>query len=269
MRAYLGLGTGLLLLVLGMFAFGSQQAAAIAQGFRTSDRGLVAGALVSLTKTAPDAVERSTTNNLEQLTGVVSENSALELSSGSSSVQVVTSGSTPALVSDLNGTIKSGDKITASPIAGVGMKAASSTLVIGSAVSNFVVASSQAHTLTDKTGHKTTVHIGAVLVQVDKVFYQAPETQNAFLAPALQDLANNLIGRQVSPVRVLVAGLLVLALFTTIAVLLYSSVRSSIISIGRNPLAESAVRKSLLQIGALVLGLLAFTMLAVYMILSL
>ena len=68
--------------------------------------------------------------------------------------------------------------------------------------------------------------------------------------------------------RVVVAGLLILFIFVTVVVLLYSSVRSSIISIGRNPLSESAVRKSLLQVGLTIFGVMAFTVIVVYLILT-
>lgn len=88
------------------------------------------------------------------------------------------------------------------------------------------------------------------------------------MPPVLQDFANNLAGRSVSPVRVMVAGFLIAFVFVTVVVLLYSSIRSSIISIGRNPLSESAVHKSLLQVGITVFGVMAFSVIVVYLILT-
>jgi len=65
-----------------------------------------------------------------------------------------------------------------------------------------------------------------------------------------------------------VAALLVLFLFAAVIILLYSAVRSSIISIGRNPLSENAVRKGLLEVGLTVVGVLAFTVIVIYLILT-
>jgi hypothetical protein len=149
------------------------------------------------------------------------------------------------------------------------MRATSSTLIIGTAQADLSSVKTETRTITDKGGKKTQVKIGAIPVQVDKVFYEAPSDKNTFLPPAFQDFANTIAGHQVSPVRVLVAALLVILLFIAVTILLYSAVRSSIISIGRNPLSENAVRKSLVQVGLTVVGVLAFTIIVIYLILTL
>src|SRR5206468_2227246 len=146
----------------------------------------------------------------DSMVGVVGDKSLLELSNGISSVQIVTNGVTPALVSDINGDVKTGDKITSSPIAGVGMKATSSTVVIGTAQANLANVKTGTRTITDKGGHARNVKIGAVSLQVDKVFYEAPQSENLYLPPAFQQLANSVAGRQVSAIRVVAAALLVL-----------------------------------------------------------
>jgi len=257
------------LILLGVSSLSAQGASSIAQSFKTDDTNIVAGALVSLRKGTPGTVELSKTENLEQLIGVSGDKSLIELSltNGSAGIQVVTNGSTPALVSDINGTIKTGDKITASPIAGVGMKATVSTLIIGTAQNNLSSVTTETRSITDKQGNKKDVHIGTILIQVDKVFYEAPQDQSTFLPPILQDFANHVAGKQVSAVRVLIAGLLVIFIVITVAVLLYSSIRSSIISIGRNPLSEGAVKKSLIQVGLATSGLLVFMIITIYIIL--
>jgi hypothetical protein len=265
---YLSLGVGLLLFLVGISTLHAEGASSIAQGFQTSDKNVVAGAIVSLKTNTPNTVELSTSTNVDSLTGVAGTKSLIELSNGDSGIQVVTSGVTQTLVSDINGTIKTGDKITASPIAGVGMKATSSTLVIGAAQANLASVKTETRTITDKNGKKKDVKIGAVPVQIDKVFYEAPSDQNTFLPPALQSFANGVAGHQVTAVRVLIAALLVLFLFATVTILLYSAVRSSITSIGRNPLSENAVRKSLLEVGLTVVGVLAFTVIVIYLILT-
>lgn len=263
------LGVALFMLALGMSSLSAQEiVSSIAQGFQTDDSNVKTGALVGLKPGSPNTVELSSTQNVAQIIGVVGSSSLIELSNGTTSVKIVTSGTASTLVSDMNGEVKVGDRITASPISGVGMKATTSGLVIATAQSNFSDAESEARTVKDKSGQEQTVHVGAVQAQIDKVFYQAPEDQNSFLPPALQDFANSVAGHQVSPIRVMLAALLGIVLCGAIAVLLYSAVRSSIISIGRNPLSEPAVHKSLLQVGISILGVLVFAAIVIYLILT-
>ncbi|HTH72627.1 MAG TPA: hypothetical protein VL737_04675 [Candidatus Pristimantibacillus sp.] len=256
------------LFILAMSSLPVQGASSIAQGFKADDSNIVFGAIVSLKSGTANTVELSNSENVDRLLGVAGEGSLIELSNGIGSVQVVTTGQTAALVSNINGDIKTGDKITSSPIAGVGMKALTSTLVIGTAQADLSSATTETRTVTDKDGKKHTVLIGAIPLQVDKVFYETPKDQSSYVPPVLQDFANSLVGRPVSAVRVVVSALLIAFVFVTVVVLLYSSIRSSIISIGRNPLSEAAVHKSLLQVGLTVFGLMAFTVIVVYLVLS-
>jgi hypothetical protein len=265
---YFGLGMGLLLLLIAVSTLSAEGASSIAQGFQTTDPNIVSGALVSLKGNTPNTVELSSSANVDQMTGIAGTKSLIELSNGVSGVQIVTSGVTQALVSDINGSVNTGDKVTASPIAGVGMRATTSTLIIGTAQANQTSVKTEARTIIDKNGKKKDVKIGAIPVQVDKVFYELPSDQNSFLPPALQGFANGVAGHQVSAIRVLIAALLVLFLFAAVTILLYSAVRSSIISIGRNPLSENAVRKSLLEVGLTVVGILAFTVIVIYLLLT-
>lgn len=267
-KRYLGLGLLLALFTFGATSLSVEGASSIAQGFRTTDSNVVPGAIVGLTKGASDTVELSQISNTDQMIGVVGEESLIELSATATSVQIVTNGKSLVLVSDINGSIRIGDKITTSPIPGVGMKATESVLVIGTAQDDLVTSNSESRTVTDKDGKKQTVHIGAVPIQVDKVFYEPRRSTNSFLPPAFQDFANSLAGRQVSPIRVMIAGALVILLFVTVIILLYSSVRSSILSIGRNPLSERSVYKGLLQVGLTVLGVMIFTTVVIYLILT-
>lgn len=262
------LGLVAFVLILALSSLSVRGASSIAQGFQTDGPGIVPGALVSLKSGTANTVELSTVDNLDRLLGVSGEDSLIELSDGTNKLQIVTTGEATALVSDINGEVRTGDKITSSPIAGVGMKALTSTLIIGTAQANLSSVETDTHTITDRDGDKKTVRIGAVPIQVDKVFYEAIQDRNSYVPPVLQDFANNLVGEQVSPIRVMLASLLIAFVFASIVVLIYTSVRSSIISIGRNPLSENAVRKSLLQVGVTSFGVMCFTVVVVYLILS-
>lgn len=250
----------------------AQGNSSIAQQFQTQDRGITAAALVGAVLDNPNSVELANADRADRLIGVVSNEPLIELSNGGNGVQVVTSGLTLALVTDLNGDVVTGDKIAISPIEGVGMKAmkaAEGTTIIGTAQSDLAAAQAETRTINDKSGKEVTVRIGLVQVQVGVAYYTPmPSQKSAFVPSFLQELANNVAGQNVSPMRVLTAALILLLLFLSITVLLYSAVRSSIISIGRNPLSESAVRKSLLQVGLTVAALLVFAVAVIYLVLT-
>jgi hypothetical protein len=266
---YIVLGTALLAFQL-FFAMPSQAQgnSAIAQGFQTKDTGITAAALVSIQKGNPSSIELSNADKADRLTGIVSNNPLIDLSDGGSSVQVVTSGLTFGLVSDLNGQVSNGDRITASPIEGVGMKATESTVVVGVAQGSMGGVETETRTIKDVDGNTKTIRIGVIPIQVNVAYYSIEAGTSSIVPGFLQELANNITGRNVSPIRVLVAALILLLLFVSVTVLLYSAVRSSIISIGRNPLSESAVRKSLFEVGLTVAAVLVFATLTIYLILT-
>lgn len=257
--------------VLGLFVLTSANAestAAISQGFKTTETDLATGALVSLTSGSQSTIQLSNTERVNQLIGVIGDKPLIELSNNDKEAQVVISGTTAALVSDINGDVKTGDKITASPINGVGMRADKSALVVGTAQVDLNSVQTTSRTVNDKQGKPQIVRVGALPIQINVTYYMAPEDKNTFLPPFLQSLANSVAGKDVSPVRVLVSSLVLVFGFLSIAVLLYSSIRSSIISIGRNPLSEGAVRKSLFEVGATALGILLVMLIAIYLVLS-
>lgn len=250
------------------FAAHATSAAAIAQGFQTQEKDVKAGAIMSLKDGSPNNVEFANQDTIDKIVGVVGENPLISLTDGGQSVQVITSGVTSVLVGDINGDVKTGDKITASPIAGTGMKATTSNIVVGTAQADLTSVKTTQHEITDTEGGKHTVKVGLIPVQVNVMFYAAPNDKASFLPSFLQDFANGVAGKEVSPVRVMIAAIIMLLSFLSIAVLLYASVKSSIISIGRNPLSEVSVRKSLFQIGAIVIAILLLALITIYLILS-
>lgn len=261
----------LLIPTLVLFSVSKTQAestSAISQGFKTTETDVIAGALVSLTSGSESTVQLANTDRVNQLIGVIGDRPLIELNNNDKEVQVVISGTTQTLVSDINGDIKAGDRITASPINGVGMKANSSSLTVGTAQDDLGTANTTNRTINDKQGQPQTVKVGAVPLQINVSYYIAPEERDTFLPPFLQSVANSVAGKEVSGVRVLISTLVLLFGFVSIAVLLYSSIRSSIISIGRNPLSEGAVRKSLFEVGATALGILLVMLIAIYLVLT-
>jgi hypothetical protein len=257
-----------LLVFLSVASIGAESAALITQGFQADDTNLSTGALVSLKEGTANTVELANTARAANLVGVVGENAFLELSADGNPVQVVTNGAASVLVSDLNGDVQAGDRIGPSPIAGVGMKVTASSVIVGTAQASLADDSPVERTITAENGETKTVQIGIVPAQINVAAYITGEGKGG-VPSFLQGFANTVAGRQVSPLRVIIASLLVVLLFVSVTALLYSAVHSSIISIGRNPLSEHALRRSLLQVGLTVGGIILLGMATVYLVLKL
>jgi len=254
------------IILLGAPLVRAQGSGAISQGFGTSGGVITDGALVSLKDGSADTVEIATMASAGRLAGIAAANTLVALSSGADELQVIINGTASVLVSDINGEPRAGDKITASPIEGVGMRATANAQIVGSAQTNFTDITSQTRTIADQSGKEHTVRIGRLPVQVSVAYYVAPT--NNLLPPFIQNLSNAIAGKPVSVVRILTASSLVLVGAVSIFILLYVSTRNGIISIGRNPLAASAIRKGLIQVGIYAALILAFSLIASYVILT-
>lgn len=241
----------------------------ISQGYLTKDQ-LPLGSMVSLAKDSSDHVEIATVANVNTLIGVVIDpgNSLLSVSTGQDTqVQVATSGVVQVLVSDINGAVNAGDNITASPISGVGMRASVNTKVVGIAQDSMNNNNSSKQTYKDKSGKEHSARIGTVPVLVNvSYFFKQPD--KTIIPQALQNIANSLAGKTVKPLPIIIsAGLFIITLIVVVSII-YSMIRSSIISVGRNPMSQSAVYRDLIQLSGLVLTILAVAVVAIYLILK-
>lgn len=247
--------------------------ASLSQGFATTTT-VATGSLVSLDPKSSGTVVVSDLNNVGRLFGVAVAPASASISlsgTGSGQVQVVTTGSALVLVSTAGGDIHVGDYITVSSIAGVGQKVGvSSTRVVGTAQSDFNSSTDgvSKRTIDDGTGKKE-VAIGQIPVVIAVSSYTATDGKQSYVIPNwLQQLSNTLAGKSVSPVRVIIAGLILLVAIISISVLLWSAVRNSIISIGRNPLSRGGVLQGMLVIGLISIGILAITAIAMYLVIA-
>lgn len=247
----------------------AESSGTIAQGFPVDTRlgEIVTGSLVSH-KSGSQSVELATVDSADRLAGVADANPLLAITGEGTEIQVVLGGTTSVLVSDINGAIRAGDKITASPIAGIGMKATTDARVAGTAQSNFDTKNSETKSITDTGGNKHTVRVSYLDLQVGLAYFQAPGGSD-FLPPFLQNFANNIAGKEVSLVRITFSAILLLFSFISLGILISSTVRSAITSLGRNPLAALNIRKSLYQVGGIAVAALVGTLVACYLILVL
>lgn len=237
----------------------------IARGFNAAS-AINDGVLVSVEEDRSDRVAVATMQSVDRLAGVAVTDPLLALSEEADKVQVVIGGTAAVLVSDINGSPKAGDKITVSPIDGIGMRATANTQVIGTLQADFNESQAEERAITDREGKSHTVHIGRLPVQIAVTSYTAPVSN--FVPPAIQQFSNAIAGRPVSLIRIVLAASTMLVGAASIFVLLYASTRAGIISIGRNPLAAGAIRKGLLQVGLYAAMILTFSLVASYLMLT-
>jgi hypothetical protein len=270
-RSFRALLVAVLISSLTVFSVFAQE---LTQGY-SSDDNLVRGSIVALNKEDSTKVETISSDQLERMFGVVvrSNDSALSLSEDNQGVFVATKGRFEILVTDINGEIKNGDLISLSSFPGIGMKAdGRQKFVIATALQDFDVNNPDSviskTEVKDTAGQSHNASIGRIIADVEvKPNPLALENQNvpAFLA----SISSTIAQKPVTAARIY-AGLIVLLLTSTVsASLLYSVIRSAVISIGRNPLARKYVLKGVIQVIMISILIFVAGLFAVYLILKL
>jgi hypothetical protein len=248
--------------------------ASLSQAYATTTP-IAVGSLVSLDAKSTGSVVVADLNNTGRLFGVVVTPSSASISLGggtSGQVQVATNGNANVLVTTAGGPIKVGDPIAVSPIAGVGQKAGARVRIIGTAQADFDGSGDivTKRTIEDGSG-KREVAIGQIPVVVavaTSTKEDGTDTTSSMIPSWAQGLTNTLAGKNVSPVRVIIAALILIVSLITVAVLLYAAVRNSIISIGRNPLSRKSVLAGLLQVIVIAIVILAVAAVAMYLVIT-
>jgi hypothetical protein len=241
----------------------------ISQGF-TATNPVRIGSIVSLQNNSSDKVDATTTTNTTNMLGVVIDNGDTLItldSSKSDQVQVATSGIVNALVSNINGNIGENDEITGSPIAGVGMKATDNSRVVGVAQQALNSTDGTSQTYKDSHGATHNVLIGEIPVQVNVAYY-FKQPDKTIIPSAIQNVANDLAGKTVSPLPILVSIAIFIITLVVVVSIIYSMIRSSIISVGRNPMAQSAIYRDIIQMSILVIGILMVSVVSIYLVLT-
>jgi co-chaperonin GroES (HSP10) len=192
--------------------------------------------------------------------------------SSTSQVYVASNGKYDALVSTQNGPIKVGDIISISALDGIGMKAdTAQAVILGKALTGFDGTKNVNGTAKLKTsGGEKPVSIG--FIQIDIGISRNPLAVSVSGPPVpafLRKSGDSIAGKPVSTVRLYVSMAVLLITIFMSGSLLYGGVRSSIVSIGRNPLAKKSILRGLIQV--VVMGLMVFVigLVAIYLLLKL
>lgn len=249
-------------------------AQSVTQGYK-SDAVLQRGMVVIVSESDQTKIEPARPDTIERIHGiVVNPNDApFTVSNDEQKNFVATVGRYEVLVSDQNGQIFTGDYLTISSIEGIAMKAdREQRVIVGRALSDFKSDSSNTVStveLTDSDNQKQSVNIG--LIQIDVGVSRNPllKPDQANVPEFLRKASEGVAQKPVSAVRVYI-GLIILGISSTIAgAMLFSGIRSAVISIGRNPLSKKSIIKGLIQVVVTSLIVFITGLFGVYLLLRL
>lgn len=223
----------------------------ITQGYE-SDETIQRATIVSLVLDNPLKVEPSTLDNIDRMHGVVvgRNDATFVLTGEDEETLVTTNGRFEVFVSDENGPIAPGDFITVSRVGGIGMKASDSEpSILGKANGSFDGSTAVLST-TDINVNGVTQKVSIGRMQVDIGIAGNPlfKPTKANVPSFLEQFAENIADKPVNPTRIYISIIIFFAAAVVAGTLLYSGVRSSVISVGRNPLSRKSITKSLIQI---------------------
>jgi len=235
-------------------------AQAVSRGY-SSDKALQRGLIVQLAKNDTSKIQPVTRDSADKAFGVVvdANDAAVTLSSDTKKTFVATAGRYEVLVSNQNGNIKPGDYITISAIEGVGTTATTTDpVIIGRAFAGFdgkanAVGSTE---ISDNTGAKRTVSLGRIPVNIGVSSNPLLKATESNLPESLRRASETIAGKPVNPIRVYISLIVFLVCSIIAASLMYSGVRSGIISIGRNPLSKKSIIRGMFQV--ILTGLIIF-----------
>ena len=244
----------------------------IARGYLASTL-LQAGTLVQVNSHNPGKVVPAVQVSTAKLLGVVVSPGSAAITFGQvkgfNQVYVINSGIQDVLVSNQNGSIRPGDYITVSSLAGIGMRADSNQpTIVGQAVGQF---NGQSHVVrTDKLniakGQKMNIAIGVVSVAIG--IAANPLTVGTRGVPSfLNSIIKKSTNKSISATRAYVSISIVLAGILLTLVVIYASIKNSIIALGRNPLAKKIIGINLARLIMVAMLILAISLSAAYAVL--
>ena len=246
------------------------------QGY-AADTPLDNGTIVQLKGKDSKGVKIASQAELQNMFGVIVDRNQLPVTLSSGNLEneafVAVSGTYNVLVSTQGGPIISGDYVTLSSINGVAMKAGTEEeKVFGRAVAAFdgkgkVLGTTALKDTSGKTSK--TVTFGAIPVTIDIRSNPNEKSTKVNLPDPLLRIGQAIAEKEVSPIRIYLSlGITIVSIIAAIAIL-YSGVRSGVISIGRNPMSKKSIFRALLEIILTSALILIIGLFAVYLLLKL
>lgn len=246
------------------------------QGY-AADTPLDNGTIVQLTGKESNRVLVSSQSKLQNMFGVIVDRNQLPVTLSNEGLEnevfVAVSGTYNVLVSTQGGTINSGDYVTLSSINGIAMKAGTKEkTVFGRANGSFDGKGVTLGTMSLKDTTSNTnkdVALGSIPVTIDIKRNPNTKSTKVQVPELLERIGQAIAEKEVSPIRIYLSmAIATVSLLAAIAVL-YSGVRSGVISIGRNPMSKKSIFRALFEIILTSVLILIIGLFAVYLLLKL
>jgi hypothetical protein len=226
------------------------------------------GELVSLVSKQGNQATLANSTNSSRLLGVAiaSSQSLIAINSSNSTLQVATTGTVNVLTSTVDGNIKIGDQIAVSPFSGIGVKASTGNVTIGIAESALTPSSTTSQLeVKNKQGNNIPVKIGSVKVGINigKDLQGLPININQ-----VQKIVKDFTGKTVSTFRIVCSFVIAILALAAMVALIHSSIYASIVAIGRNPLAENTIKRTLVAITVLTVLIFGLAAVSIYFLLK-
>jgi len=249
--------------------------AASIQGY-SSSATLQDGLIVKLTGAGADAVAVASENDVGKMYGVTVDPNQLSYTVSSSNLQnevyVSTSGTYNTIVSTQNGPIVAGDYVTISSIDGIAMGAGiSNTTVFGRAAAAFngKAGAIGTETLKNSSGATVTVQLGMIPIAIEIEHNPDLVSTKANLPKPLQRIGLAVAQKPIGPLQIYMSIAISVTSIVIAITVLYAGIRSSLISIGRNPLYRKSIFRALFTVIMTAMVVLIIGFLAVYLLLKL
>jgi hypothetical protein len=233
------------------FIFPSQgSASTIGEDFKSAVNENSKGLIVSIDKNNPSSIELGSTANNSYLLGVISEeaNNGIVYSKADSNVVVSISGDVEVYVSDVNGEIKSGDFVSTSWLEGVGMKILDdkNQKILGVALEDYNPENAVSYgEILTPNGSKS---VGVSTIRIRLLDKEAISNAIYESKDGLERYIENMVGNEVSLFRIISGLTIFFACLLVAALFVYSSIRGSFVSIGRNPMASNSIYSNLIHV---------------------
>lgn len=229
-------------------------AGSITQGYKAATE-LSIGSVVSLTSNGSQDVVKSNIDNDALVAGVVVDaaSSLLDVLPAGSQVRVATTGDIKILVSTINGNISSGSRLISSPLSGIAAldyPPAPGQKYIAVANVDFSQSSKGAKkvSVTQNDGKTKDVYVGII----DARILLSNRTSSSNKSKNILETVGKIIGgKDVSILQVLTAGAIFITTLGISGMIMFSSIKGSFVSIGRNPLSKDSILSGLIKVVAL------------------
>lgn len=246
------------------------------QGY-SAEQPIDHGTIVELKDRDKRQVAVANQKELKNMFGVVVDPQILPIRLSSENLQnetyVAVSGTYTVLVSTQGGDIIAGDYITLSSLNGVGMKAGTEEeSVLGRAVGSFNDSSVIRGTaqVKDVDGNLISdVKLGSIPVTIEIQSNPNEKSTEVNVPEILRRVGQAIAEKEVSAIRIYISMAITAVSLITALVVLYVGIRSSVISIGRNPMSKKSIFRALLEVILTSAVILVIGLFAVYLLLRL